>query len=145
MISFPVVDIQGAGRLVGQQDGGPVDKSARNGDALPLAARQFVGLVQHALLQINRTQRFARALFPFGGRNTRINQRQLDIVQGGGSGQQVKRLKNKADFLVSDAGKFVVVHFADQLAVQEVVAFGWAYPGTRSGSSAWICPTRTAP
>ena len=52
-----------------------------------------------------------------------VDQRQFDVVQSGGASQQVEGLENETDFLVADAGQFVVVQFADQLAVQPVLAF----------------------
>ena len=36
-----------------------------------------------------------------------IEQRQFHVLQGAGSGQKMKRLENKADFLVSNAGLIV--------------------------------------
>ena len=45
-------------------------------------------------------------------------------MQGGGAGQQVEGLEDKADLLVADAGQLIVVQFADQLAVEPVAAFG---------------------
>ena len=62
------------------------------------------------------------ALHALFRRNAGVDQRQLDVVQGGGAGQQVEGLEDEADFLVADAGQFVVVQFADQLTVQPVVA-----------------------
>ena len=43
--------VQVAGGLVGEDDGGLVDQSPSDGDALPLAAGEFVGLVVHAGLE----------------------------------------------------------------------------------------------
>jgi len=45
-------------------------------------------------------------------------------VQRGGAGQQVERLEDEADLLVADARQLVVVHVADQLPVDVIVAFG---------------------
>ena len=56
------------------------------------------------------------------GRDAGVDQRQLDVVQRGGAGQQVEGLEDESDFFVADARQFVVVQFADQLAVQPVVA-----------------------
>ncbi len=41
-----------------------------------------------------------------------------------GAGQQVEGLEDEADFLVADARQLVVVEFADQLAVEPVLALG---------------------
>jgi len=45
-------------------------------------------------------------------------------VQRGGAGQQVEGLEDEADLLVADARQLVVVHVADQLPVDVVVALG---------------------
>ena len=44
-------------------------------------------------------------------------------MQGGGPGQQIECLEDEANFLVADAGQFVVVEFAHQLRVQPIAAF----------------------
>ena len=46
-------------------------------------------------------------------------------MQRGGARQQVEGLEDESDFLVADAGELVVVEFADELAVEPVLAFGW--------------------
>ena len=93
----------------------------------------------------DRGQGFFGALDAFVRGNAGIDQRQLDVVQRGGAGQQIEGLKHEADFFVADAGQFVVVQFADQLAVQPVLALARASRGSRSGSSGWICRSRTGP
>ena len=59
-----------------------------------------------------------------GGGGSVVDERQLDVVQGSGAGEQVEGLEDEADFLVADAGELVVVQFADQLAVEPVLALG---------------------
>ena len=71
------------------------------------------------------------ALDALGGRRAVVDERQLDVVQRGGAGQQVEGLEDEADFLVADARQLVVVEFADQLAVEPVVALGRACRGSR--------------
>ena len=56
---------------------------------------------------------------------------QLDIVQRGGAGEQVEGLEDEADFLVADAGEFVVVQLADEVTVQPVVALAEGSRGSR--------------
>ena len=56
-----------------------------------------------------------------GGGGAVIDQGQLDVVEGGGAGQQVEGLEDEADLLVADAGELVVVELADQLAVEPVL------------------------
>ena len=52
-----------------------------------------------------------------------VDQREFDVVQRGGPRQEVEGLEDEADFLIANAGQFVVVEFTDQLSVQPVLAF----------------------
>ena len=67
-------------------------------------------------------ERFLGALDALLRRDAGVDQRQFDVVQRGGAGQQVERLEDEADFLVADAGQFVVIEFADEMAVEPVIA-----------------------
>ena len=40
------------------------------------------------------------------------------------AGQKIEGLKDEADLFVADAGKFIVVQFADQLAVEPILTPG---------------------
>ena len=66
----------------------------------------------HARFQAHRGQRAFGALDALFTGDAGVDQRQLDVVQGGGAGQQVEGLKDEADFFVADARQFVVVQFA---------------------------------
>ena len=116
--------VEVAGRLVGQEDGGPVDQRARDGHALALAAGQFVGPVMHAVGQPHFGQRVERRSPPLFRGHAGIDQRQLDVAQGGGPRQQVEGLEDEADLPVADLGELVVVHLADVDAVELVLARG---------------------
>jgi hypothetical protein len=114
--------VEVAGGLVGEDDGGVVDQGAGDGDALALSAGELVGLVVHAGFEVDVAQGLFGALDALGGGGAVVDERQLDVVQSGGAGQQVEGLEDEADFLVADAGQFVVVERADELAVEPVVA-----------------------
>src|ERR1019366_6452827 len=81
--------VQVAGGLVRQNDGRTVDQGASNGHALPLSAGQFVGLVVHSRFHSHRSQCLASAFKPLFGRHAGVDQREFDVVQRGGAGQQV--------------------------------------------------------
>jgi hypothetical protein len=123
--------VEVAGGLVGEDDGGVVDQGAGDGDALALAAGELVGLVVHARFEADVGERLLGALDALGGGRAVVDERQLDVVQRGGAGQQVEGLEDEADFLVADAGELVVVQLADQLAVEPVAALWRAYRGSR--------------
>ncbi len=53
-----------------------------------------------------------------------VDQRQLDVVQRVGAGQQVEGLEHEADLAVADRGQLVVRELLDRGAVQAVGARG---------------------
>ena len=67
----------------------------------------------HSLFQIDRVSDCAPRSQPRLARDAGIDQRQFHVVQRRGAGQQIEGLKDEPDFLVADARKLVVVHFAD--------------------------------
>jgi len=58
----------------------------------------------------------------FVRRRAAVDQGQFHVVERGGSGEQVEGLKDEADFLVADAGQFVVIEFADEIAVEPIAS-----------------------
>ena len=100
--------VEGAGGLVGQQDRRVVHEGAGDGDALALTAGELVRLVVHAALEIDLLHGELGHLEALVGGNAGVDQRQLDIVQRRGAGQQVERLEDEADLFVADAGQVVV-------------------------------------
>lgn len=59
---------------------------------------------------------------PLDGGSIGIQQRELHVFQGASSRQQVKRLKNKADFPVSHAGLLVYSQTRDILTIEEIAS-----------------------
>src|SRR5262249_9905093 len=57
-------------------------------------------------------------------RHARVDERELDVVQGSGARQQVEGLEDEADLLVANPRELVVVHRRDLLVVQEVAPLG---------------------
>ena len=96
---------------------GPHDERAGDGHALALAARELVGLVRHA---VGRGPTISSAPPRLASRSSlgdaRVDERQLDVVEGGGARQQVEGLEDEADLAVADGGQLVVVHLRDDLA-----------------------------
>ena len=78
-----------------------IHQRSRDRDSLTLTTGELAGLVHHALFHPDRGQRFLGAPNAFFRRHTSINQRQFNIVQRRGAGQQVEGLKNETDFLVA--------------------------------------------
>jgi len=118
--------IEIAGRLIGQDDGRTIYQGARDRDSLALAAGEFVGLVHHPGFEINFAQRFFGAANALFRRRAVINQRKLDIVQSCRTSQQVERLEDEADLLVTDSCEFIIVKFTYQMSVEPVLATAWS-------------------
>ena len=110
------------GRLVGEDDGRIVDEGARDGDALALAAGEFVGFVAHALAEADVFERAARLVHAAALAEARVDERQLDVVQRVGARQEIECLENETDLAVADVGELVVDHGGDVLAVELVAA-----------------------
>ncbi len=93
-----------AGRLVGQQDRRVMDQGASDGDALLLTARQLIGMVllpgAEAKLFESPSRAVETALHLSG-----IEERECDILDRGGAGQQIEALEYEADALAANAGK----------------------------------------
>src|SRR6185436_8361290 len=101
--------VEVAGRLVGEEDRRVVDQGAGDRHALALAARQLVGIVVHAVAQAYPLEGAAGALPPHAARHAGVDERQLDVLQGIGAGQQVEGLEDEADLLVADRRELGVV------------------------------------
>ncbi len=121
------VRVEVAGRLVGEQDGRIVHQAAGDGDALLLAARQLRRGVVPALRQAHPLEAPARPRPAFGVGHVglrRVEQRQLDVLEGVGARQQVEVLEHEADLVVADLGAAVAVEVRDLDAVEHVAAGG---------------------
>ncbi len=51
---------------------------------------------------------------------------QLDVLEGGGAGEQVETLEDEADLGIADIGKFIAVEAGDIHAIEQVAAAGGA-------------------
>lgn len=103
-----------------------IDQSARDRDALLLAARELVWLVGCTLGHTNTSQRPQRTLTPVSGRYVRVDQRHLDVLASAHPREEVGVLKHKADGLVPDPREVIARQFGDILPIQHVTAVSWA-------------------
>ncbi len=109
--------IEVTGWLICQDDGGRVDQGSCDGNALALTTGHLVRLMVHACTQADRLHYLLGAFDAFRCRGAVVDQRQLDIVECGGAGQQVECLKDKPDLLVADARQFVVIELGDIMPI----------------------------
>ena len=96
----PRLGVQRTGWFVGQEQMGTVDQGAGNGDTLLLSTRKLVRAVIGTVAKPHATQRLQRTLAasPF---DTPIKEGQLHLAAGRSARQQVKALKDKANFAVA--------------------------------------------
>ncbi len=116
------VGIEVAGGFIGHEDGGIVDEGAGDGDALLLAAGEFVGAVVEALAEADLFEEFLRA----GGfvvDFVAVDEWEGDVVDGGGAAQEVELLEDEADGFGADVGELVVVEPGD-VFVEELEGAG---------------------
>ena len=89
--------VQGAGRLIRQQDLGIVDQGAGDRYALHLATRELVGALVHMICQAHRVQRRQGPLTPLRPGDPGQGQRQLDVGQHALVRNEVVSLEDEAD------------------------------------------------
>ncbi len=95
-------------RFIGEEQDGIAHQRAGYGDALLLSPGHLTPFVVHPIRQTDRLQRRHRAAPAYRGRNSLgIQQRQLHIVDGGRSRQQVEPLKDEADFMIAHGGELI--------------------------------------
>ena len=101
--------VQVAGRFVGQQKFWLIDQSARDGDALLLAAGKLVWVMTGALAQAHDFQRSSGAfpLLASADAWSGVEHRQLGVFQRRSAREQIETLKNKTDFFVAQSRQFI--------------------------------------
>jgi hypothetical protein len=104
------VGVEGARRLVGQQQRRPIDDRPGEGHALLLAAGELSGLVMPAFVEPDSGQGFAGASASLGRFHAGIDQGKLDVLLGGVARQQMGVLEDEADFVSPQQGPFVRRH-----------------------------------
>ena len=114
--------VEGAGRLVGEHDGGVGDQRPGDRDPLLLAAGQRAREVPAAVAEADPVEQVADpvAVRPVAGQA----QREADVLLGGEVGHQVEALEDEADPLAAQPGAVVLVPVGDVLAVDEDPAVG---------------------
>ena len=112
-----IFGVEVARRLIGEKDQGIANESAGYGDTLLLTAGKLLGIVFGAVVHANTFERVLRFLFAFGGTNAAIVERQLDVFVDSEIANQIKGLKDKTDFAITDASAFGNLEIGNRLAV----------------------------
>ena len=108
-----------ARRLIAEQQRGTKNESPRNGHALPLASREFVGPMGDSAVEADMAKHGFRCAFRLFFRESLQAQRQGHVLQRREGGQKIEGLKDHADFFAAQAGarvvgesrKFNAIHF----------------------------------
>ena len=123
-----VLGIEVAGGLVGEDDGGAIDKSPGYGNALLLAAGQLVGTVFEAAFDAEylcEVVEEGAVEFSLGGRAEIVDVvSDLDVAHCAESGQQVEALEDEADFGAAHLSALAVGELGEVDAVDQNRATG---------------------
>ena len=113
-----------AGRFVGEEDWRIDRQRAGNRDALTFAARELVGKMVHARLELNEREQLAGALFDFLARPSAQVQREADVFERRQRRQQVEELEDESDLVAAHPRQVVVGEAGERLAVDAHTAGG---------------------
>lgn len=125
--------IEVAGGLIGKEDGGTIDESAGDGDALLLTTGELAWGVVHALAEADFAEEFLAAIAGLAIRHARggVGEGHDDLLEGAGAGEQVEVLKDKAHLAVTDESAAIVGEAGDLFAIEVVFTFGGAIETTQ--------------
>ena len=122
---FPAgVGVEGAGGLVGQDQGRVAHQRPGDGHTLLLAARQLVGLAAQLVAQAHLLQHRLGAGPALAAGHPGVDQGHLHVAHQVELGQQVVLLEHEAQHLVAYGGKLIAAHPAHVPAVEPVDAGG---------------------
>ena len=99
--------IEVAGGFVGENQVGPVDQRAGDGDALLFAAGELGGQGGGAMGEADAVEEAMDAGALFGRGNADELERQRDVFLGGERGQQVEKLEHRADVPTPEVGELI--------------------------------------
>ena len=116
--------VQGAGGLVGHDDGGPGGDGPGDGHPLLLAAGHLRGDVSGPVGHIHPLQGLQGPVVPLAHAHPLVDQGELHVLPGVEGGDEVVALEDEADLLVADVGQLPVGELGDVGAVQVVVPVG---------------------
>ena len=102
-----VLRVEGARRLVGQDDGGVVDECTGHGHTLFLTTGEFVGLVGGTVGQSHEIEQLLRTCAGLFRRGTRDIGRNHDVLDGRELGEQLVELEHKPQMAVAEIAQLL--------------------------------------
>src|SRR5438552_1298704 len=115
-----------AGRLIGEKHQGIGDNGARDGDALLLAAGKLRRGVMLAALDADEPQGLAGALMALAPGRAAIDERQFDILDRGGAGEEIVALEDEAKKIAPEQSALVAGEGSDIGAAKEIATARWS-------------------
>ena len=100
-----------------EQDGGIDRKSSRNGDALALAAREFIGEMRQAVLELNERQQLTGTIVDLSTRPAPKVEWETNVLHTGQRRQQVEELKDEANLVPSNLGQLIIRQLNEASAI----------------------------
>ena len=117
--------IKCSGGFVGEDEAGLIDQCTHHGDPLAFAAGELGWAVGEPVAKPDTIEQLFRALDCAGRRLTVFCERRHEhVFQNRALREQVVRLKNEADFLVSDRGQVLLGQVGEFLSVELNAAVG---------------------
>ena len=116
--------VQGAGGLVGHDDGRVGADGPGDGHPLLLAARHLGGPVTRPVEHAHLVQGLLHPNVPLVDGHALVDEGQLHVFRGVEGGDQVVALEDEADLLVSEMGLLLIGEAGDIGAVQVVFPVG---------------------
>ena len=120
-----VFAVEVARRLVGEQDGRAIGETARDGDALAFSAGELGGKMMQTRFESDRFQQFDGPVFSFGDGAMRFKHRDLHVLEGGESWEQMEGLENETDLVGAIRGEIGALR-ERSAAILSVPALGWS-------------------
>ena len=122
---FPGAAVEVAGGFIGQDKCWIVDQRPGDGHPLPLPAGQFGWFMVDPFCQTHPRQRLLTLGAGSACRDAAaVKQGQQHVFQSGQAGQQIKCLKDKADFPVAHHRPLSLAELADEPAVEPIITGG---------------------
>src|SRR5690606_6107537 len=120
----PVLRVEVACRLVGQQDRRRPANRTSHGHALLLTTRQLTGQVFGPMGHLDALERGQHAILPLAGRHAAIGQWQLDVLVDRQVADQVEALEDESDFAVAHPRALPHRQVLDLAAIELVAPAG---------------------
>src|SRR5215212_2429797 len=138
----PLARMEVAGGLVGEDELGPVDDGAGDGDELLLAARHLVGEEVFLADDLELVEDVGDDGLRLRTLHVAVGERDFDVLLHGQAVDEVVALEDEADVALVQLGALLVVHLVDGLTHEVVLAAPRAVEEAEDGEQRRLPRTR---